>query len=159
MYTAEEIAKKILWIDKQKKNLFKNNDKSCFRLMNYLFMLSIRWYAKTKTYLVNDTFLCHENGAYVPSIDVNYEKLEKNRKNIYIENSIKNFIEKFYYYMDDSTDEEVAEIAKEDPAYASVYKTKTDEYKEANTKKFEPYYDVLYEHTIRAMEEGTENDT
>ena len=122
-------------------------------------MLSIRWYAKTKTYLINETFLCHENGAYISDIDNNYEKLEKNREDVYTDNKVTNFIEKFYYYLDDSTNEEVADIAKEDPAYAGVYKTKSDEYKEVNTKEFEPYYAVLYEHTIRSMEEGISNDT
>lgn len=159
MYKAKEIAEKILWIDKQKKNLFKADDESCFRLMNYLFMLSIRWFAKTKTYLVKDTFLCHEHGAYLTNIDEIYCKLENNRENIYIDKETEDFIKCFYYYMDDSTNVETAEIAKSDPAYSSVYKTKADEYKEMNTQEFEPYYPILYEHTIIAMEEEIEDET
>ena len=158
MYKVEEIAEKILWIDKQKKHLFKADDDSCFRLMNYLFMLSIRWFAKTKTYLVKDTFLCHEHGAYLANIYEIYYELENNRTNIYTDKETEKFINRFYYDMDDSTHEEVEEIAKLDPAYACVYKTKADEYKEMNTQKFEPYYPILYGHTIIAMEEEIEDE-
>lgn len=139
-----------------KKNLFKADDESCFRLMNYLFMLTIHWYAKTQTHLINEPFQCTEKGAYLPNIDKNYYTLETGRTDICIDNELTKFIARFYFEMDESTNEEVAEIAKLDPAYTSVYKTKSEEYKEMNTKEFEPYYPILYEHTIIAMEEKIE---
>lgn len=125
MIDAKTIAKYFLSKDPNRK-LFnnnvvvKNNRKSYegnIRLNKYLFLSQVVYLAKYETKLISDNFVAYENGPVVQNIVSDYPLISSRCENVELDESIKIFLDKIYYALENATYDELVEITHEDPEW------------------------------------------
>lgn len=125
MIDAKTIAKYFLSKDPNRK-LFnnnvvvKNNRKSYegnIRLNKYLFLSQVVYLAKYETRLISDNFVAYENGPVVQNIVSDYPLISSRCENVELDESIKIFLDKIYYALENATYDELVEITHEDPEW------------------------------------------
>ena len=125
MIDPKTIAKYFLSKDPNRK-LFnnnvvvKNNRKSYegnIRLNKYLFLSQVVYLAKYETKLISDNFVAYENGPVVQNIVSDYPLISSRCENVELDESIKIFLDKIYYALENATYDELVEITHEDPEW------------------------------------------
>lgn len=128
MIDAKTIAKYFLSKDPNRK-LFnnnvvvKNNRKSYegnIRLNKYLFLSQVVYLAKYETKLISDNFVAYENGPVVQNIVSDYPLISSRCENVELDESIKIFLDKIYYALENATYDELVEITHEDPEWLKL---------------------------------------
>lgn len=125
MIDAKTIAKYFLSKDPNRKlfnnNVVVKNNRKAYegniRLNKYLFLSQVVYLAKYETKLISDNFVAYENGPVVQNIVSDYPLISSRCENVELDESIKIFLDKIYYALENATYDELVEITHEDPEW------------------------------------------
>ncbi len=126
MYSARDIA--LYYLSKDPNHNIFTTDLTCrnghnfysgnARLNKYLHISQNLFYAKTGNLLFADPLLAYANGAVVNDVYRNYSSLLSNSKSFTeADNSVRCFLDKIFYVLQNASLEELIELSHEDSAW------------------------------------------
>lgn len=160
MVTAKEIAKYFLSKDENKElfnmKLLILNGRNCYegnvRLNKYLYFAQTVYLAKYGKLLFNDDFVAYDNGPVIKQIMENYASMQgMKKKEINIDEKIKEFLDKIYISLENATCKELVEMTHEDTAWKEL-SPNTYNAPVMNLLKYKSKFEKQYRGLIKVME-------
>lgn len=90
------------------------------RLNKYLFLSQVVYLAKYNSKLFNDEFFAYDNGPVVEEIMNSYGRLTGKVDSKVLNDTIKSFLDKIYFSLENASYEELIEITHEDPEWQKL---------------------------------------